>query len=108
MEDTKKMSCDNCKRLVSASDIKYLPKGKYSKVALCSECRAKNDSKKEINSKKEITSLDTTPKIIYVCERCNYKFKSVPSDKTKCPYCSKSDSIIKHKVISADSLIKNS
>lgn len=104
MEDTKKMSCDNCKRLVSASDIKYLPKGKYSKVALCSICRAKNDNKKEIKP------INNIPKIVYICERCKYKFKASPPDtkKMKCPYCSKSDSIIKHKVISADNLIKNS
>ncbi|MFH1505593.1 MAG: hypothetical protein ABIE94_01235 [archaeon] len=46
----------------------------------------------------------------YMCTRCNYKFKFNPKSNhvLMCPYCSKSDKVIKPKTQTADRLLKNS
>jgi DNA-directed RNA polymerase subunit RPC12/RpoP len=103
--DERQMICDRCRRAVPWPQIKYLPKGKDQRIALCDECRAKftagdTDDKKKAKS---------AAKKSYICARCRYKFTLDPSGVTnlKCPYCGKDDKIVENKVPSADRLIKS-
>ena len=64
------------------------------------------DLKKNIKKPEQTKSQKET----YLCTRCNYKFKFNPQSSLKltCPYCSKSDKVVKPKEQTADKLIKNS
>jgi DNA-directed RNA polymerase subunit RPC12/RpoP len=111
MTDGRKMICDRCHQAVPLSDVKYLPKGNDSKMALCSACRAQSlPEASQIKSSKAGTAKtppkDTRP--AYFCGRCRYKFKYSADGVTnlKCPYCGKSDKIVEYKVGSAEMLIK--
>ena len=106
MEDTRKVVCERCRKFVPISDIKYLPKGDDSKIALCSACRAKEAE----DAKKEKVEKEKPQKKSYICSRCNYKFKHDPKGVTnlKCPYCGKADKVSEFKVKSADVLISES
>lgn len=117
MEDTRKITCEGCRKTVSVSDIRYVLKGKENRMALCSECRARADVsnlvKKESEKttfKKPIPAVSKTPadgRKIFICERCKYKFKfdmKSPSG-LKCPYCGKSDKLIQDNATSATNLL---
>jgi protein-arginine kinase activator protein McsA len=110
MTDARKMICDRCHKAVPLSDIKYLPKSNDSKIALCSECRAKTlpespAAKPSKQAKKSAEDL----RPVYFCGRCRYKFKHNHDGVTnlKCPYCGKSDKIAEYHSSSAETLLKN-
>mgnify|MGYP001767605443 CR=1 FL=1 len=86
-------------------DIKYMPRGNDSRVALCSVCRSKKDVREKMAQVKQPVVQGKKP---YYCERCNYKFKFDPKLGTglKCPYCGKADAVEEYKDLSADSLLK--
>ena len=90
MEDNRKIVCNRCRRFVSISDIKYMPNGKDSMIAICSACRAKTsaETKSQQNTAKP-------QKKRYFCERCRYKFRFDPASVTnlRCPMCGKKDKI---------------
>lgn len=102
-EDTRRMICDRCRKAVPIKDIRYLPKGKDARIALCSECRSKGF----VSDEKEKKVTDK--KLKYFCSRCRYKFKFDPTgvSNIKCPYCGKDDKIIEDKVPPADELLKS-
>lgn len=99
------MICDRCHKSVPIPDIKYLPKGKDSRIALCSACRSKTDIMKEIN---ESVKKAVPQKKVYFCSRCKFKFKFDPKgvSNLSCPYCGKADRVVEHKMDSADALLK--
>jgi transcription initiation factor IIE alpha subunit len=99
------MICEKCRKSVPISDIKYLPVGKDSMTAVCTDCRDKNKVMEKLNAppKKEVE------RPAYFCTRCRYKFKYNPQGDTalKCPYCGKTDKVVENKTPSADTLVKN-
>ena len=125
MMDNSLMMCDECKSSVPANDVRYEIKGANKPVVLCSSCRDRTSSRKnkagiknlvkeiETNIKPSQKTLmrkhdSNSEKIRYFCSRCNYKFRFDPLGESnlRCPYCSKSDSIVKHKTFSSDKLLK--
>ena len=117
MKDNTNIMCDQCKKQVPMSDAKYSPKGPDSVMVVCSDCRSrvgKNNKPKTIL--KEIKSEKEKPKTIqnsnnkraYNCARCNYKFKFdlMSEGNLRCPYCGKSDYIVKAQNFFADKLLK--
>lgn len=99
--DEKKALCERCRNFFPYSEIRYMPKGKDSMIALCSSCRTKAAAESK-ESKKEDSG-----KMPFFCARCKYKFKYDPKSITnfKCPYCGKNDKIIKDKRPSAAKLL---
>jgi DNA-directed RNA polymerase subunit RPC12/RpoP len=107
IEDSRKALCERCRKFVSISDIKYLPKGDNSRMALCNKClKTLNpvDDKKKIIPKSSGFSGSKN----YFCSRCKYKFKynSQGNAALRCPFCGKSDKVLEDKQIDADSLLK--
>lgn len=112
MEQVRKTICDCCRKSVPVSDIRYMPKGKDSRIILCPECRAKRVG--TVEKEVPIPKKKAPPKIVaksqsYLCLHCKYKFKSHHTyDIPECPYCGNSNRVIKTKELSADTLIKTS
>ena len=105
-EDNRRMICDRCRKSVPIPEIKYIPKGKDSTIALCLACRIK-DKEKEGGSAKS-GSREGVKKTFF-CSRCRYKF-SCNADglhNLMCPYCGKSDKVQEHATQTADHLLKN-
>lgn len=107
--DGRKMICDRCHKAVPLADVKYLPKGNSSKMALCSACRQQTlpEGSPGKSSSSKVLAKNKRPE--YFCGRCRFKFKFTGDGATnlKCPYCGKTDKIIEYKVNSADALVKN-
>lgn len=109
IEDTRKALCERCRKFVSISDIKYLPKGNNSRMALCKNClktlNPKDDKKKIVPKSSAISGSKG-----YFCSRCKYKFKYNPEGNAalRCPFCGKSDKVLEDKQIDAESILKNS
>ena len=103
MTDQRQMICDFCRKAVSLTDIRYMPKGKDGRTALCSTCRTKHPG--TADSKKAAL---TGEKKKYFCTRCRYKFTFDPKSISNmmCPFCGKNDKIIEDQVKGADSLLK--
>jgi DNA-directed RNA polymerase subunit RPC12/RpoP len=109
IEDSRKALCERCRKFVSITDIKYLPKGDNSRMALCNSClKAINpkDEKKSVAARLSGSSRAAS----YFCGRCKFKFKFNPQGNAtlRCPYCGKSDKVLEDKDIDADSLLKTS
>ncbi len=107
IEDTRKALCERCRKFVSISDIKYLPKGDNSRMALCKSClktfNPKDDKKKIIPKSSGFSGGKN-----YFCSRCKYKFKYNPQSDAalRCPFCGKSDKMLEDKQIDAESLLR--
>lgn len=122
MEDARKTICDQCKKQVPTSDIRYMLRGGDSVTAVCSECRAtrnvaiKGVASKSVAPKSSVAGKTTTAqkeepqKITLFCTRCKYKFKIDLSRGTKkiCPYCGRMDRVEEYAVQSADTLVETS
>ena len=102
-DDTRRMICDRCRKSVPIPEIKYLPKGKDSTIALCLACRIKNKETEEFKGTKGGV------KKIYFCVRCRYKFQFNKDGmhNLMCPYCGRNDKIQDHATQTADHLLKN-
>jgi|SRR3989338_9841279 len=124
MMDNSLMMCDECKLSVPSQDVRYELKSPNKTMVLCSSCRDRTSSKKnkagiknivkeiETNIKPSQKTLSrkhelNQEKVKYSCSRCNYKFRydSLGESNLRCPYCSKSDSIVKHRAFSSNNLI---
>jgi len=96
--DAKTIPCERCKRSVPASSIRYMPKGRDSKIALCEDCRlkAKDEPVKEKAAVKEQAKQEPAPQTSYICVRCKYKFRYEPNPRKalRCPYCGKDDNVV--------------
>jgi|GEM_PF-1004230 len=104
--EEKKMLCERCRGFFPVSDIKYMPKGLNSKVALCSKCRALASV---VDSKGKVKPAKSSEKKTFFCVKCRYKF-TVNLDnftRLKCPFCGTSDKIIEHNSGSSDDLVKD-
>ena len=102
--DMRQVICGRCKKSVPILDIKYLQKGDGSNIALCSSCRKVDAQQaKDASVKKK-----SVQKELYLCSRCNYKFRFDLHGVTnlKCPYCGKPDKVAKFQEQSADDLVK--
>ena len=101
--DGRKMICDRCRRAVPIADVKFLPKGKDSKITLCSMCRDKNTT-----DEKEATVQKASKKKPYFCARCRYKFQFDRTGVTnfKCPYCGSGDKILEAEPKSSEALLQ--
>lgn len=118
MKDNTNIMCDQCKKQVPMSDAKYSPKGPDSVMVVCSDCRSrvgKNNKPKtvlkeikNVEKEKPKTIQNLNNKRAYNCARCNYKFKFdlMSEGNLRCPYCGKSDYIVKAQNFFADKLLK--
>lgn len=121
MDESRKTICDQCRKPVPISDIRYTQRGKDSVAALCSDCRSgrgnattsvpvKTDS---VSSSKPVPSTRIVPnkggqKKVYFCTLCRYKFKLDPSGKSKivCPFCGRTNGVEEFEIQSAEELIE--
>jgi protein-arginine kinase activator protein McsA len=106
--DGRKMICDRCHKAVPLADVKYLPKGNNSKMALCSACRQQTLPESSIGkSSGSKPAREKRPE--YFCGRCRFKFKYKGDAMTnfKCPYCGKADKVVEYKANSADDLVQS-
>ena len=99
--EERKLLCDRCRKFVPVKDIRYTSYENNKKIALCTECRARNIVPKKISTIKP-------EKEEYLCTRCKYKFKHNKNSLTNllCPFCGKADRIIPDKAHTADELVK--
>ena len=107
-EDTRQILCERCRKFVSLSDIKYLPKGNDAKMALCRNC-LKNFNPMGAGAAKKAPSQESSSVMSgFFCGRCNYKFKfNTARDATlRCPYCGRADKIVEQKTQSASHLLR--
>lgn len=115
----RKTICDQCRKPVPISDIRYMQRGKDSVAALCSDCRAgKGGVTKTASAKTESVPQKPVPtraesksegkKKVYFCILCRYKFKLDPSGKSKivCPFCGRTNGVEEFEVQSAEELIR--
>ena len=95
IKDERKIICNRCRKFKPVSDIKYMPKGDSSKIALCSDCRQKSTVTERSPAKKQADSFKQN----YYCTRCRYKFRFDPYGVTnlKCPNCGESDKVREEK-----------
>jgi DNA-directed RNA polymerase subunit RPC12/RpoP len=107
IEDTRQALCERCRKFVSVSDIKYVPKGDNSRMALCKSC-LKNFGPADDKKKKAAKAAGLSTGKSYFCARCRYKFKfnSAGNAALRCPYCGKRDKVLEDKQIDADALLK--
>jgi PHP family Zn ribbon phosphoesterase len=108
MKDDRQGLCERCRKFVSVTEIKYMPKGGGSRIALCTKCLTLfkvEDAKKKSAASAEALGSGRPE---YFCARCRYKFKYNPSSRTelRCPYCGKNDKIMDHKRTDPESLLK--
>lgn len=96
MKEERKMICDRCRGAVPIKEMRYLPKGKEERMALCGKCR--EELSKPLPDKKE------SARTYYFCIRCNYKFKQGTQFDTnlKCPFCGKGDKIADYGQLSSN------
>ncbi|MDP2906927.1 MAG: hypothetical protein Q8O03_03215 [Nanoarchaeota archaeon] len=121
MDESRKTICDQCRKPVPISDIRYVQRGKDSVAALCSDCRSGRGSATKsvpmktgnVSASKTVTSTKTVPKQegnkkVYFCTLCRYKFKLDPSGKSKivCPFCGRTNGVEEFAVQSAEELIE--
>lgn len=111
MEDIRtSMLCDRCRRPVALDLIRYVPRGS-GRVALCPDCLGTGESMPstvKLSTTKGSTSStsSTSSKKPFVCVRCNFKFKAVPSV-SRCPYCGKADKVMED-ALHVNTLLKES
>jgi DNA-directed RNA polymerase subunit RPC12/RpoP len=108
IEDSRKALCEMCRKFVSVTEIKYLPKGDNSRMALCTSCLKIFNTGKDDKKKKTAQSASMSGGKTYFCGRCRYKFKFnlAGNAELRCPYCGKKDKILENKDIDADSIIR--
>jgi protein-arginine kinase activator protein McsA len=107
IEDTRQALCERCRKFVSVTDIKYVPKGDNSRMALCKSCLKSFGGADEKN-KKAAKGASLSAGKSYFCGRCRYKFKfnSASNASLRCPYCGKGDKILEDKQVDADALLR--
>ncbi len=121
MDESRKTICDQCRKPVLISDIRYIQRGKDSVAALCSDCRSGRGSATKsvpvktgsVSASRTAPSTRTVPKRegqkrVYFCTLCRYKFKLDPSGKSKivCPFCGRTNGVEEFEVQSAEDLIE--
>ena len=121
MDESRKTICDQCRKPVPISDIRYVQRGKDSVAALCSDCRSGRGiatksvpmKTEGVSASKTVPSTKTVPKKegqkrVYFCTLCRYKFKLDPSGKSKivCPFCGRTNGVEEFAVQSAEELIE--
>ena len=99
-DELRKILCERCRKFFPLGQIKYMPTGNDSRMALCSKCQDI-----PIEDRKKKADEDKKP---YFCARCKYKFKFIQNGLTniKCPYCGKNDKIVADRAGNTSSLIK--
>ena len=123
MDESRKTICDQCRKSVPISDIRYMPKGKDSVAALCSDCRSgrgtvtKTTPSVKLESsipQKPVLPTKTMPrpegnKKVYFCTLCRYKFKLDPTGKSRivCPFCGRTNGVEEFSIQSTEDLINN-
>jgi len=115
MDESRKTICDQCRKPVLISDIRYIQRGKDSVAALCSDCRSgRGDSvksapvKTESNVPQKTMPRSESNKRVYFCTLCRYKFKMDPSRKSKivCPNCGRTNGVEEFSIQSTEELIE--
>ncbi len=122
MDSDRKTICDQCRKPVAISDIRYIQR-KESVKALCPECRDwRSSSAKNAPAKTESMSIATpqpvlpakavprpeVQKKVFFCNLCRHKFNLNPSGKSRlvCPYCGRTNGVEEFEIQSADDLIR--
>lgn len=131
IDDNRTMICDKCRKIVPISEIKYvlkendLAKEESLRWALCAACRETKSSnqviiktklvkpgeiKEPTQEKKTFAQLEEPVKRVFLCARCNYKFKFNPTGigNLRCPFCGKNDRVTEYKSLSTEELIRTS
>lgn len=87
------MQCERCRKIVPNESIKMVPKQVHE--AVCSTCRGEAKITSNPRRKLVVENLDEASKkrILYFCERCNYKFRhnTASSVRLYCPWCGQGD-----------------
>jgi len=128
IDNNRTMICDKCRKIVPIPEIKYvlkendLAEEESLRWALCATCRDSKSSnqviiktklvkpgeiKEPVQEKKTFVHLEEPTKKMFLCTRCNYKFKFNPSGNSvlRCPFCGKNDRVTEYKNLSTDELI---
>ncbi|MBN1793183.1 hypothetical protein JW826_05875 [Candidatus Woesearchaeota archaeon] len=105
--DERQGLCERCRKFVSLSELKYVPKGNDSKMALCTSC-LKNFNVPPGSVKKAPADAPLSSVKRFLCSRCNYKFRFNTSKDSalRCPYCGRTDKIIDEDSRSAERILK--
>ncbi|MFH0870257.1 MAG: hypothetical protein V1866_04340 [archaeon] len=108
-DDTRQILCERCRKFVPITDMKYVPKGNESRMALCKNCLASFNTEAAKKKKQADEVRAKLKRSAYFCSRCRYKFKYDPGSNAslRCPYCGKADKIMETEQIDAESLLKN-
>jgi DNA-directed RNA polymerase subunit RPC12/RpoP len=107
-DDSRQILCERCRKFVTLSQIRYMPKGNDSRMALCQKCLALFNVEAEKKKKVSDENKRLLNRPSYFCSRCRYKFKfdAGSSANLRCPYCGKSDKVIEEKQTDTDTLIR--
>ena len=99
------MTCEHCRKAVPVSDVRYVLKGKDSRVALCTSCRTKYKPEADKGAKAVPAKSNKVP---YMCVRCHYKFKYNPKSEgaLRCPFCGHDDKLMKNTAPDAETLLR--
>lgn len=132
IDDNRTMICDKCRKIVPINEVKYvlkendLSKEESLRWALCAACRETKSSNQVIiktklvkpseikeqttQEKKAFVQLEEPAKKVFLCARCNYKFKFNPIgiSSLRCPFCGKNDRVTEYKSLSTEELIRTS
>ena len=84
------VECCRCNKMVEKANARFLTRVKNERKYECFSCYKLNRNKHKEFVKREL-----------YCERCRYKFKS---KKLLCPYCNRSDNVVKGEVTVKDLL----
>jgi transcription initiation factor IIE alpha subunit len=99
-DELRKILCERCRKFFPMGQIKYVPTGNDSRMALCMKCMniPIEDRKKNAESSR----------VPYFCVRCKYKFKYNPDGlhNAKCPYCGQDDKLVEDRAGNTTHLIK--
>jgi transcription initiation factor IIE alpha subunit len=103
--ELRQIRCDRCKNMSPITEIKYMPRGD-SRIVLCKSCYVKS---KQLKDKIERQNLAKPAKKRYICTKCRYKFSYDPKSEMalRCPYCSRTETVMEDDSPSADSLLRD-
>lgn len=103
---TQKATCELCRKPTNLSDVRYIPKGKDSKMLICSLCLEKRTN---IESRLPYSTANRSKKQEFFCKRCKYNFRHDTKSLgyLKCPYCGRDDQVIEKKQRTAAEILNS-
>ncbi|MBW3003548.1 anaerobic ribonucleoside-triphosphate reductase [Candidatus Woesearchaeota archaeon] len=99
-----KATCELCRKPTNLSNVTYIPKGKDSKMLICSLCLEKRTN---IESRLPYSSANRIKKQEFFCKRCKYNFRHDVLSHVRCPYCGRDDQVIEKKQRTAAEILNS-